>query len=89
MTQNSANSTLYEQDFCLWVDETAAKLRAGEFDQVDWEHLVEEVEALARRARWELESRLRVLLSHLLKRSYIESPEDYRGWKNTIENTHD
>jgi hypothetical protein len=84
MTQIPANSTLYEQDFCLWVDETVAKLRAGKFDQVDWEHLVEEVEALAKGDRRELESRLRVLLSHLLKRGYVESPEDYRGWENTI-----
>jgi Domain of unknown function DUF29. len=84
MTQIPANSTLYEQDFCLWVDETVAKLRAGKFDQVDWEHLVEEVEALAKRDRRELESRLRVLLSHLLKRGYVESPEDYRGWESTI-----
>lgn len=84
VTQAPANSTLYEQDFCLWVDETAAKLRAGEFDQVDWKPLIDEVEALAKRDRRELESRLRVLLSHLLKRGYIESSDDYRGWENTI-----
>ncbi|GAB4475550.1 MAG: DUF29 domain-containing protein [Elainellaceae cyanobacterium] len=84
MTQIPAKTTFYDQDFCLWVDATVAKLRAGEFGTVDWEHLIEEVEALAKRDRRELESRLRVLMSHLLKRVYVKSPEDYRGWENTI-----
>lgn len=84
MAEFPAKATLYDQDFCLWIDETAAKLRAGEFGTVDWAHLIEEVESLAKRDRRELESRLRVLLSHLLERVYVKSPEDYRGWENTI-----
>lgn len=87
MTQIPAKTPLYNQDFCLWVDATVAKLRAGEFGTVDWEHLIEEVEALAKRDRRELESRLRVLMSCLLKRVYVKSPEDYRGWENTIKDT--
>lgn len=77
MAEFPAKATLYGQDFCLWVDATVAKLRAGEFGKVDWEHLIEEVEALAKRDRRELESRLRLLMSYLLRRGYIESPEDY------------
>jgi hypothetical protein len=31
-----------------------------------------------------LESRVEVLLNHLLKRLYVASPNDYRGWELTI-----
>ena len=42
------------------------------------------IESLAKRDRRELESRLDVLLNHLLKRCYIPTPENYRGWELTI-----
>ena len=58
---------LYDQDFTVWCDETARLLRAGRFAGVDIENLIEEVEAMAGSQRREVDSRLRVLLLHLLK----------------------
>ncbi|MGF1569053.1 MAG: DUF29 domain-containing protein [Nodosilinea sp.] len=84
MTQAKPLSTLYEADLALWFADTLAKLRAGELNQVDVDHLIEELEGLAGRDRNEVESRLDVLLTHLLKRLYVTSAEDYRGWENTI-----
>lgn len=84
MTQMPVQSQLYERDFYLWVTDTVAKLEAREFDKLDLENLIEEIDALGRRDRRELKSRLRVLLSHLLKRCYVPSPEDFRGWELTI-----
>lgn len=84
MTQTPVQSQLYERDFYLWVTDTVAKLEAREFDKLDLENLIEEIDALGRRDRRELKSRLRVLLSHLLKRCYVPSPEDFRGWELTI-----
>ena len=75
---------LYEQDFLLWSEETAAKLRARDFENLDLENLIEEVESLGRSNRKELSSRLVRLLEHLLKRMYVELPENYRGWEDTI-----
>ena len=65
-------------------DDTVAKLKAGEFAALDVDALIEEIEGLAGRDRRELKSRLRVLLAHLLKRLYIDAPDDYRGWEITI-----
>lgn len=76
--------TLYDRDFDLWVADTVAKLKARQFGEIDLENLIEEIESLAKRDRRELENRLDVLLNHLLKRCYINSPEDYRGWEITI-----
>lgn len=81
---NHSSISLYEQDFLLWLEETAAKLRAGDFAQIDLENLIEEVESLGRSQRRELSSRLICLLEHLLKRLYVNLPQDYRGWEQTI-----
>jgi hypothetical protein len=83
MSQPVVQSKLYERDFCLWVADTVAKLKARNFAQLDLENLIEEIESLAGRERRELESLLDVLLNHLLKRCYIPT-ENYRGWELTI-----
>lgn len=84
MDRATVQNKLYEQDFCLWVADTVAKLQARNFDQLDLENLIEEIESLAGRDRRELESRLDVLLNHLLKRGCVPTPENYRGWELTI-----
>ena len=75
---------LYEQDLNLWLLNTIEQLKQGDLTQLDIEHLIDELEGLAGRDRRELESRLEVLLSHLLKRLFVPSPNDYRGWALTI-----
>jgi Domain of unknown function DUF29 len=84
MSQMQNLSSLYEQDILLWSEDTAAKLKARDFDHLDIEHLIEEVEALGISQRKELISRLIVLLEHLLKRLYVNLPDDYNGWERTI-----
>lgn len=75
---------LYDEDFVGWVEATVACLRARDTEHLDWEGLIEEIEDLGKSARRELESRLSVLLVHLLKRCYVNLPDDYRGWQLTI-----
>lgn len=84
MTQTIARKSLYESDYLLWTQETIAKLRAKDFDRVDFDSLIEEIEDLGRSYRDELESRLDVLLSHILKRLYVPLSNDYNGWERTI-----
>jgi hypothetical protein len=76
---------LYDRDFVAWCEETVIKLKARQLEGLDWDSLIEEIEGLANRDRKELESRLRTLFAHLLKRIYVNSPYDYRGWENTID----
>jgi hypothetical protein len=57
MTQTITQKSLYESDFLLWTQETIAKIRAKDFDHVDFENLIEEIESLGRSEKQELESR--------------------------------
>lgn len=84
MSQTQSLNSLYDQDILLWSEDTVAKLKARDFDHLDIEHLIEEVEALGISQKKELISRLIVLLEHLLKRLYVNLPNDYNGWERTI-----
>jgi hypothetical protein len=57
----------YDQNFHQWIEHHIALLREGRFNEIDTDHLIEELEDMARRDRDELVSRLVVLSAHLLK----------------------
>jgi hypothetical protein len=80
----SKTDTLYERDYVAWCEDTAAKLRTRDLEHLDFENLIEEIESLGRSDRRELRNRLTVLLTHLLKRIYVNSPENFNGWEITI-----
>lgn len=73
----------YETDIVAWANEQAALLRAGKLDQIDIEHISDEVEDVGKSEQRELSSRMAVLLSHLLKWQFQPS---HRGvsWEATI-----
>lgn len=83
----SITQTLYEQDFSLWVKDTVQKLKAKNTENLDWEHLIEEIEGLTRSDRREIKHRLITLFEHALKRRYVPLNECYRGWELTIKRT--
>jgi len=75
---------LYESDYLLWTQDVIAKLKAKDFDSIDIDNLIEEIEDLGRSAKRELKQRLATLLEHLLKRLYVNMPQEYNGWERTI-----
>jgi Domain of unknown function DUF29 len=73
----------YDADFFQWTQSTAEMIRQGRLAEVDLEHVAEEIEAMGRRDRREVRSRLIVLMLHLLKwefQSELRSP----SWRSTI-----
>jgi Domain of unknown function DUF29 len=74
---------LYEADFLAWLQTTAVQLRAKDYGAVDWENLLEEIDAMGRRERRKLESNLVILLQHLLKWQYQPSIRS-GSWKGSI-----
>ena len=61
---------LYEQDFFAWTKQQANLLKEGRLRELDLPNLIEELEDMGRSNYRELESRLIVLVAHLLKWEY-------------------
>lgn len=79
------SKTLYDEDFALWAEQQAALLRTGKWQELDQDHLVEELEDLSRRERQALRNRYIVLLTHLLKWQYQPNRRTRsQSWHYTI-----
>jgi hypothetical protein len=77
------NRATYDEDFYAWTVEQARLLRTGELSALDIENIAEEIESMGRSDKREIESRLTVLLAHLLK--WLFQPEQRSsGWSGTI-----
>lgn len=79
----STTLSLYDQDFFAWTQEQAKFIKEKSFDKLDITHLFEEVEDMGNRHADEIESRLEVLLMHLLKWKYQPNLQS-RSWQLTI-----
>jgi hypothetical protein len=84
MTQAMVKQTLYDTDLNLWLELVISQLRSGDLQNVDIENLIEELEGLAGRDKREVASRLKTLIEHILKRCYVDMPNEFRGWEVTI-----
>src|SRR5688572_9316464 len=54
-------------DFALWIDEQVELLRARNFEQLDLNNIIDEIESMGEGQRRELGSRIEILQVHLLK----------------------
>ena len=77
------SNTLYESDFYTWTQEQARLLRERRWADLDLDNLVEEVESVGRSERREIQSRMEVLLAHLLKWKYQPGGRG-SSWRKTI-----
>jgi hypothetical protein len=77
------NCVDYEEDFYAWTVEQARLLRSGELTSIDVANIAEEIESLGRSDKRAIESRLTVLLMHLLKWQ-IQSKMRSQSWSGTI-----
>lgn len=80
----AVNRVRYEQDLVAWAEEQASLLRSGELEELDREHLAEEIEGLSSSERRELRRRLARLLQHLLKLRFRPELRS-RSWATTIQ----
>lgn len=73
----------YEEDFYAWTVEQARLLRSGELSAIDAANIAEEIESMGRSDRRAIESRLTVLMTHLLKWQK-QSKMRSGSWSGTI-----
>jgi hypothetical protein len=77
---------LYESDILVWSEQQADLLRRlahGERvnDQLDWEHLIEEVESVGSEQLYAVESLLFQALVHMLKAQGWPLSRDVENWR--------
>jgi len=77
------NGELYEKDFFEWTQTTAALLRAGERENIDWHSLAEEIESMGASQYDAVSSAVYQILVHLLKWRYQPNRQS-KSWRVSI-----
>lgn len=90
-SETVATKQLYEQDFMVWIETTANQLKTKDFNNLDLENLIEEIESWGIEQRHKVENYLKQLLVHLLLYQYWIQEKAYceRGWRSEINNFRD
>lgn len=78
--------TAYDKDFFKWTRTQADLLKKKEYEKLDFEHLIEEIESLGRSEKRAIESHLTNLLLHLLKIKY-QPKKHTKSWDLSIKNS--
>jgi len=74
---------LYEADETAWLDEMAEMTEQGRYNELDYAHLGEYLADMARSDRRKVESRLAILIAHVLK--WVHQPDKRTSsWRGTI-----
>ena len=66
-------SSLYDTDYNQWTQDTIQQIQNRDFESIDWDSLIEELEIMGKNDKRALISLLTRVLEHLLKLSYWES----------------
>ena len=78
-----AKESLYQRDYYAWVQSQVQALKQRQLDDLDLKNLSEEVADLGTSLRHELRSRMRVILTHLLKWHFQPSKRS-SSWELTL-----
>jgi hypothetical protein len=79
---------LHDHDFNLWVEETKKAIQNRDFENMDWDNLLDEIDDVGKSEKRSLESYLERLIAHILKLQYwsAEKERNYKHWKVEIIN---
>lgn len=77
------SASLYDHDLYSWAMQTARQVRERQFAEIDCVHLAEELESMGKTELRALESRLVVLLAHLLKWEH-QPGNRTKSWRRTL-----
>ena len=86
VTENINLKELYEIDDYLWIQEMVKLLKEKQFNQLDLENLIEELEDLGSEKKLAVKSLLQQIIRHLLLLQYWddELERNYRHWKSEV-----
>ncbi len=87
-TLNENNlKNIYEIDEHLWLEETIKMLKENRLNDLDIEHLIEELESLGKRDKNRVSSFLEQIIRHLLLLQYweVEKKRNKNHWRAEIQ----
>ena len=70
LQQDPKTNGLYDRDFYSWSLQQAEALRRRDYDAIDWENVIEEIEAMARQERRSWRKFCARAIEHLMKIAY-------------------
>lgn len=77
------DGSLYDRDFHAWAQRQAALIQSGRFDELDRQHLAEEIADLGKSIDHSLRSTYRLIAMHLLKLMF-QPAKATESWRDTI-----
>lgn len=85
---HSLKDSLFDQDYYTWVKEQIRLLHLRQFDQLDLEHLPDELNDLVWLIKQEIETNLEIICNHLLKykyaREYLNDEPCCNSWRSAL-----
>ena len=77
----------YQQDLNLWREQTISQIRQGNYQEIDWGNLIEELEDMGKSEKRAFRNNLMVLLAHLLKlKVQFDAPDTMKAsWYNSVD----
>jgi hypothetical protein len=89
----ASREDLYERDFYVWARKQAAALRKLAATRpnvdIDWPHLIDEVDEIAMDYRDTCRSQLRRVMEHLLKLEFSPARDPRVGWVEEVGDARD
>ena len=79
---------LHELDFNLWVEQIKLTIQNKDFENMDWENLLDEIDDIGKSEKRSLDSYMQRLIEHILKLKYwkTEKARYGNGWMKEVTN---
>ena len=79
---------LHNEDLNLWLEEIATAIKNRDFNNMDWDGLLEEIEDMTASQKRALRSYTKRLIEHILKLKYWTTEQEYnqKVWRREVVN---
>ncbi len=79
---------LHDRDFNLWVEKTKKAIQNRDFENMDWDNLLDEIDDMGKSEKRSLDSYMQRLIEHILKLKYWDEEVERcrKGWQQEVVN---
>lgn len=77
---------MHEADFNLWLEEVKSAIANQNFENMDWDNLIDEIDDMGASQKRALDSYMKRLIEHLLKLKFWhqEQERNQRSWRGEV-----